>query len=162
MREASGVLRIATCLAYCFSTMNGRKGMKRKAASIESSNSILEQLSHIGHEMLLMRQRGESGDSSKLKTLLLQASPLFLDLKSSNRESQIEVEAKKLEAQKEKQKIDQLNLSLANLIYQRNHLLKEIKRCKDFQSREKEVDLVPEEEFFQVSSYHIYEILTNA
>jgi hypothetical protein len=43
-----------------------------------------------------------------------------------------EEEHHKTETQNSKQKLDQLNLQLQNLLYEKNNLKKEILRCRDF------------------------------
>ncbi|KAF2070523.1 hypothetical protein CYY_008156 [Polysphondylium violaceum] len=67
----------------------------------------------------------------------------FLDIKSSNRETHLDTESKKLKLNEEKDKLDQLNLLHQNYLYEKNHLLKEIHSYSDFRIEQYEPTLVP-------------------
>lgn len=49
---------------------------------------------------------------------------------------------------KEKQKVDSNKLQLQNLLYEADHLKKEVQRCYQFKSQDEEIELVPVEEFY--------------
>lgn len=66
-----------------------------------------------------------------------------------NREILQEEDKIKLETEAAKAPIDQITLQLHNLLYEKNHYVKAIKTCKDFRSKYPDIDLVPEETFFQ-------------
>jgi THO complex subunit 5 len=55
----------------------------------------------------------------------------------------------KQETEAAKLPVDYTTLQLNNLLYQKNHYIKAINACKDFKSKYPDIELVPEEEFFQ-------------
>ena len=55
----------------------------------------------------------------------------------------------KVAAQKAKPKLDQLNLQLQNLLYERNYYMKEIRGCKDFKPKHEVSDLIDIEQFLE-------------
>lgn len=50
---------------------------------------------------------------------------------------------------KEKLSVDSNRLQLQNLLYEAEHLRKEVQRCLQFKSQDEEIDLVPEDEFYK-------------
>lgn len=50
---------------------------------------------------------------------------------------------------KEKLRVDTNRLQLQNLLYEADHLKKEVQRCYQFKSQDEEIDLVPIEEFYE-------------
>lgn len=79
-------------------------------------------------EIMGARKTSSNDGGVKLKSLLIEFQYLLIDLKEFNREIYVETERKKFRTQQEKDKMNQLNLQLQNLIYERNHLKKEIRR----------------------------------
>jgi THO complex subunit 5 len=86
--------------------------------------------------------------ASKVSDALYQQGVLdFLELKSANRELQLNTEKKKAETQSKKQEIDNTNLVLYNLNYEKNHFTKQIRSCRDFRGTYSTIDLVDVETF---------------
>lgn len=53
---------------------------------------------------------------------------------------------------KKREDVDALHLTLQNLLYEKTHILKEIKRCHLFRSSHDAIEMVPEEQFFAATS----------
>jgi hypothetical protein len=104
---------------------------KRKAPpSIDQTQKICEAVKEASKEIISARQRNEQAEN--LRKLLAKCTLMFSELKQLNRETYGDIESKKSEHQKEKVKVDSLNLQLQNLIYEKNYLKREIQSCKDF------------------------------
>ncbi|KYR00349.1 RmlC-like cupin family protein [Tieghemostelium lacteum] len=71
----------------------------------------------------------------------------FLDIKLSNRLTHLNAEDKKTQLNIEKDKLDNLNLLHQNYVYEKNHLIKEIKSYSDFSISEFEPKLVSNDYF---------------
>jgi len=122
--------------------------LKRKTSdSIDCTitcNSIREKLEKI------IKSKKDGVQFKENKTvhgMLEDISLAFAELKSDNRDAQMENEIKKTEVSKEKQQLNQFNLQLQNILYEKNHFLKEIKQCRDFTFTEKDHNLIPLEFF---------------
>lgn len=61
----------------------------------------------------------------------------------------LEEDRVKAETERAKTPVDFTTLQLHNLMYEKSHYLKAIKACKDFKTKYPDIELVPEEEFFQ-------------
>jgi len=86
--------------------------------------------------------------ASKVTDTLYQQGVLdFLELKGANRELQMNTEKRKGETQSKKQEIDNTNLVLYNLNYEKNHFTKQIRNCRDFRGTYSTIDLVSVETF---------------
>src|SRR5689334_12652969 len=104
---------------------------KRKVPpTVDQTKNLSEILKETSKEILSAKEKNDSVDN--LRKLITKSSLLFLELKQANRETFTEVENKKVDHQKEKVKLDQLNLQLQNLLYEKAHLKREIQACKDF------------------------------
>lgn len=77
------------------------------------------------------------------------ATPLFANLKSINRQSSSIVAHYKSQTQKVRNEVDQIHLDLQNLIYERRHLEKEIKKCQEFESEYQNISIHSLEEYFE-------------
>eukprot|EP00741_Cyanophora_paradoxa_P017619 tig00021012_g17019.t1 len=74
--------------------------------------------------------------SEDVKKLMLSISMMFVDLKQQNRDAQLAAEAAKLHNAERRKELDACNLQLQNLLYEKNHFMKEIQRCRDYRPRE--------------------------
>lgn len=70
-------------------------------------------------------------------------------LKKLNRLDKVRLRAGRDTLQKEKLGVDSNRLQLQNLLYEAEHLRKEVKRCFQFKSQDEEIDLVDESEFYE-------------
>lgn len=70
-------------------------------------------------------------------------------LKKLNRLEKVRTRAGRDALHKEKQRVDSTHLLLQNLLYEADHLNKEVTKCLQFKSKDEEIDLVPVEDFFK-------------
>ncbi|OAV91916.1 hypothetical protein PTTG_02618 [Puccinia triticina 1-1 BBBD Race 1] len=83
------------------------------------------------------------------QSLMLLATPLFARLKSINRTSSSMVSTFKSQTQVVRNQVDQIHLDLQNLIYERRHLEKEIKKCQEFESEYQNISIHSLEEYLE-------------
>lgn len=81
--------------------------------------------------------------------LIALATPLFTSLKSINRDRSSNVSMLKSNTQTVRNQVDQIHLDLQNLIYERRHLEKEIKKCQEFESEYQNISIHSLEEYFE-------------
>lgn len=74
-----------------------------------------------------------------------------------NREILIEEDKVKAETEAAKAPVDSTTLQLHNLLYEKNHYVKAIRACLDFQTKYPGIELVPEEEFQRAAPADILE-----
>lgn len=123
---------------------------KVEKASYEGVAKIRSNLEDLMARMLALKRDGQIIKGSvQMGEIVTEASVLFIDLRRENREILQEEDKIKLETEAAKAPIDQITLQLHNLLYEKNHYVKAIKTCKDFRSKYPDIDLVPEETFFQ-------------
>ena len=79
----------------------------------------------------------------------LKASVMVVTLKKLNRLEKIRTKAGRDTLHKEKQKLDSMHLLLQNLLYEANHLDKEVTKCLQFKSKDEEIDLVSVDDFYK-------------
>lgn len=70
-------------------------------------------------------------------------------LKKLNRLDKIRLRNGRDSLQKKKNEVDSNRLQLQNLIYEAEHLKKEIQKCYQFKSEDEDIELVPLEEFYE-------------
>lgn len=70
-------------------------------------------------------------------------------LKKLNRLDKVRIRSQRDILHKEKLRVDTNRLQLQNLLYEADHLKKEVQRCYQFKSHDEEIDLVPIEEFYE-------------
>jgi hypothetical protein len=105
-------------------------GRKRKyTAALERTNQPLQELQQLTLQII---EKKKQGKPTALQPLLLKCSTICIDLKENNRAVHQEIETRKEETSSHKKKLDQLNLQLQNLLYEKNYLTKEIFLCKEF------------------------------
>jgi len=81
--------------------------------------------------------------------LIVMAAPLFARLKAINRNSSSMLSTFKSQSHKLRNHVDQIHLDLQNLIYERRHLEKEIKKCQEFESEYQNISIHSLEEYFE-------------
>lgn len=70
-------------------------------------------------------------------------------LKKLNRLDKVRIRAGRDELHKEKLTVDSNKLQLQNLLYEADHLRKEVQRCYEFKSQDEDIELVSLEEFYE-------------
>jgi predicted nucleic acid-binding Zn-ribbon protein len=118
---------------------------KRKNEDISSDVSKLKELVTLAFDNYKQSKKQDSLHNLQQVTLEI------ISLKQDNRDFQNNAEQLKTTVTQEKIKLDQLNLQLQNLLYEKNHLKKEILECRDFKRSQQEPQLVSEQEFFQLA-----------
>ncbi|KAG0146903.1 hypothetical protein CROQUDRAFT_656700 [Cronartium quercuum f. sp. fusiforme G11] len=78
---------------------------------------------------------------------LATATSLFATLKSINRSSSSAVGDCKIKTNQARSELDSIHLGLQNLVYERRHLEREIKKCREFESEYQNIAIHPLDEF---------------
>ncbi|RCV08504.1 hypothetical protein SEVIR_1G338600v4 [Setaria viridis] len=99
----------------------------------------------VAARMLAIKRDGVP--KSELRELVTQMSLLLVTLRQVNREILMEEDKVKAETEAAKAPVDSTTLQLHNLLYEKNHYVKAIRTCLDFQTKYPGIELVPEEEF---------------
>ncbi|CAG9786801.1 unnamed protein product [Diatraea saccharalis] len=85
----------------------------------------------------------------KINSKRVEASLLLVTLKKLNRLEKVRTRAGREALHKEKQQVDSTHLLLQNLLYEADHLNKEVTKCLQFKSKDEEIELVPLEDFYK-------------
>ncbi|CAG0887791.1 unnamed protein product [Darwinula stevensoni] len=78
-------------------------------------------------------------------------------LKKLNRLEKYHVKLSRNQTLDAKKQVDGLHLQLQNLLYELQHLQKEVQKCLNFRSQDEAIDLVPEDEFFKEAPAELYD-----
>ncbi|XP_059608501.1 THO complex subunit 5 homolog A [Phlebotomus argentipes] len=70
-------------------------------------------------------------------------------LKKLNRLDKLRIRSGRDALHREKLNVDSNRLQLQNLLYEADHLKREVQRCYQFKSQDEDIDLVPVEEFYE-------------
>lgn len=126
---------------------------KRKITQVEDAENVFTRTKSILDDIMMLKS-GAQGESTqnKQKDLIKECTMLFLELKHFNREIVTDVEKQRTEINKERSKLDPKNLQLQNLLYQKEHLRQQIASCRDFRSKESELDLISEDEVLVIQT----------
>lgn len=114
------------------------------AADVASFERGTEEIRKLVAE--IQRQKLEDSDVSESR---IRCTLLFTILKKLNRLAHMRCKKSRERTQESKQKVDSLHLQLQNLLYEVMHLKKEITKCLEFKSKDEEIELVSEAEFFR-------------
>lgn len=95
-----------------------------------------------------LKAQGTEQAEDQLREKKIAACFLLTMLKKLNRLDKVRVRHGRDQLQKEKLAVDSNKLQLQNLLYEANHLRREVKQCLQFKSQDEEIDLVAEEAFF--------------
>lgn len=114
------------------------------AADVASFERGTEEIRKLVAE--IQKQKLEDSDVSESR---IRCTLLFTILKKLNRLAHMRCKKARERTQESKQKVDSLHLQLQNLLYEVMHLKKEITKCLEFKSKDEEIELVSEAEFFR-------------
>ena len=92
---------------------------------------------------------------SKISEKRIEGSLTMVILKKLNRLDKIRSKHDRDTLSKEKLQVDSNRLQLQNLIYEAEHLKKEIQKCYQFKSEDEDIELVNVEEFFEKAPENI-------
>jgi len=96
----------------------------------QSSAALQQQLVTLANKLLLHRQAEPSSDA---ETYLIQALPLFAQLKALHRQTSIKTIGARASTADARNKMDGAQLDLQNLMYQQQHLEQEIVKCEKYE-----------------------------
>ncbi|XP_068422369.1 THO complex subunit 5 homolog isoform X1 [Clinocottus analis] len=108
-----------------------------------------ESLATLMSEIQELKANGAKEGCAEVEQRRMQSCIHFMNLKKLNRLAHMRLKRGRDQTHEAKQKVDVLHLQLQNLLYEVMHLQKEISKCLEFKSKHEEIDLVPEEEFYQ-------------
>ncbi|XP_058054866.1 THO complex subunit 5 homolog [Anopheles bellator] len=99
----------------------------------------------------IAKLKSENSDEARLKIAekRIEGSLAFVLLKKLNRLDKVRIRDGREALHKEKLRVDSNRLQLQNLLYEAEHLKREVQRCYLFKSQDEEIELVPVEEFYQ-------------
>lgn len=106
------------------------------------------ELKRIFDEIATLKKDNSEKAKPEILEKRIQGSLIFVLLKKLNRLDKIRLRAGRDALHKEKLRVDSNRLQLQNLLYELNHLKREVERCYQFKSQDEEIDLVTEEEFY--------------
>ncbi|KAF8377546.1 hypothetical protein HHK36_030928 [Tetracentron sinense] len=110
---------------------------------LEESRISMEE---IVAKMLFIKKEGRPKD--ELRELFTQMFLHFIHLRQANRSILLEEDHAKTETKHAKASVDFASLQLHKLMYEKNHYVKVIKGCKNFKSKQPDIEVVTEKEFF--------------
>ncbi|XP_053665470.1 THO complex subunit 5 homolog [Anopheles marshallii] len=98
----------------------------------------------------IARLKSDNSDDAKMKIAdkRIEGSLAFVLLKKLNRLDKVRIREGREALHKEKLRVDSNRLQLQNLLYEAEHLKREVQRCFMFKSQDEEIELVPVEEFY--------------
>ncbi|XP_072949391.1 THO complex subunit 5 homolog [Epargyreus clarus] len=96
-----------------------------------------------------LKLKGNEEAKEKINSKRVEASLLLVALKKLNRLEKVRTRAGRDALHKEKQRVDSTHLLLQNLLYEADHLNKEVTKCLQFKSKDEEIELVPVEDFYK-------------
>lgn len=85
----------------------------------------------------------------KINAKRIEASLNIVALKKLNRLEKVRTRAGRDALHNEKQRVDSTHLLLQNLLYEADHLNKEVTKCLQFKSKDEEIELVPLKDFYK-------------
>ncbi|KAG8059328.1 hypothetical protein GUJ93_ZPchr0002g23707 [Zizania palustris] len=119
------------------------------ASSSRSPQDLLAEtrasVEEVAARILAIKKDG--APKSGLRELVAEMSLLLITLRQANREMLMEEDRVKGETEAAKAPVDSTTLQLHNLLYEKNHYVKAIRRCLDFKTKYPGIELVAVEEF---------------
>lgn len=122
-----------------------RPAEKDSALFLETCEKLKTIFAEIAHLKTLNTPKSEE----EIKEKRIRGSFLFAMLKKLNRLDKVRLRAGRDALQKEKFQVEKNKLQLQNLLYEADHLRKEVQHCLQFKSHDEEIDLVPLDEFYR-------------
>lgn len=109
----------------------------------------LADLNKIIQEVKTLKSSKTEDAKKKISEKRVQGSMIVVKLKKLNRLDKLRLHGLRETLQKEKLQADSNRLKLQNLIYEADHLKKEIHKCFSFKSEDEDIELVALEEFIE-------------
>lgn len=122
-----------------------RAAEKDSVLFLETCDKLKKNFADIAHLKTLNTPKADE----EIKEKRIRGSFLFAMLKKLNRLDKVRLRAGRDALQKEKFQVEKNKLQLQNLLYEADHLRKEVQHCLQFKSHDEEIDLVPIDEFYR-------------
>lgn len=124
---------------------------KKRPADVDADLFLqtCEKLKTIFAEIAQLKTQNSSKAQDEIKAKRITGSFLFAQLKKLSRLDKVRLRAGRDALHKEKLTVDSNKLQLQNLLYEADHLRKEVQRCFQFKSQDEEIDLVDEQKFYE-------------
>ncbi|KAG7308553.1 hypothetical protein JYU34_005770 [Plutella xylostella] len=110
---------------------------------------ICQDVRQLFSDIAKLKEMDSSEVKEQINTKRVEASLLLVALKKLNRLEKVRTRAGRDALHKEKQQVDSTHLLLQNLLYEADHLNKEVTKCLQFKSKDEEIELVPVEDFYK-------------
>lgn len=107
-----------------------------------------DELRKLFDEIATLKKDNSDEAKAKIAEKRVDGSLAFVVLKKLNRLDKVRIRDGREALHKEKLRVDSNRLQLQNLLYEADHLKKEVQRCYLFKSQDEEIELVPVEEFY--------------
>uniref|UniRef100_U5EKA3 Putative fms n=1 Tax=Corethrella appendiculata TaxID=1370023 RepID=U5EKA3_9DIPT len=111
-------------------------------------HNTCEDIRHLFKEISVLKKENTDEARSKIADKRIEGSLAFVLLKKLNRLDKVRIRSGRDALHKEKLRVDSNRLQLQNLLYEADHLKKEVQRCYQFKSQDEEIDLVSLDEFY--------------
>lgn len=129
-----------------FEEEESKKRLADKDASLYLQTC--DKLKKIFAEIAQLKTQNTPKAEEEIKANRIKGSFLFAILKKLNRLDKVRLRSGRDALHKEKLTVDSNKLQLQNLLYEADHLRKEVQHCLQFKSHDEEIDLVDEEKFY--------------
>lgn len=123
--------------------------LKRKFTQHQELGSVCSDLRELLLEIVQLKRSKSAVEV--LRQRLGDGSLRLLDLRRVNRAVTVQLDKCVDETLSANLRLDHFNLQLKNLEYEKNHLRKDIQRCKDFKFSIDELDMIPNEDFLRAN-----------
>ncbi|EAA13229.4 AGAP004746-PB [Anopheles gambiae str. PEST] len=123
-----------------------------KRSPIKDANlfhATCDELRSIFADIAKLKADSSEDAKQKIAEKRIEGSLAFVLLKKLNRLDKVRIREGRDALHKEKLRVDSNRLQLQNLLYEAEHLKREVQRCYMFKSQDEEIELVPVEEFYE-------------
>ncbi|XP_059052131.1 THO complex subunit 5 homolog [Achroia grisella] len=110
---------------------------------------ICQDIRDLFSDIVALKAKNTEEAKDKINAKRIEASLHLVALKKLNRLEKVRTRAGRDALHKEKQRVDSTHLLLQNLLYEADHLNKEVTKCLQFKSKDEEIELVPIEDFYE-------------
>ncbi|XP_026735108.1 THO complex subunit 5 homolog [Trichoplusia ni] len=110
---------------------------------------ICQDIRQLFAEIAELKAKDTNEAREKINAKRIEASLNLVALKKLNRLEKVRTRAGRDALHKEKQRVDSTHLLLQNLLYEADHLNKEVTKCLQFKSKDEEIELVDVEDFYK-------------
>ncbi|XP_026761715.2 THO complex subunit 5 homolog [Galleria mellonella] len=110
---------------------------------------ICQDIRDLFSDIVELKAKDTEEAKEKINAKRIEASLHLVALKKLNRLEKVRTRAGRDALHKEKQRVDSTHLLLQNLLYEADHLNKEVTKCLQFKSKDEEIELVPIEDFYK-------------